>query len=203
MSKRKLNKKTQYIELYGRVQIKPQDLVGDIDFKIEDATKIKYENSPYVAPEMGKDSDKIDGPFSDENIFVITVIKIVDRKAAPFIRDEIGDNCGIANYDVKFQAKVMKLQPKDYINAQVLTIHRSVSNDVIIFAKNGQILVFMNSSHIDTSVFTVTNKGDIIHKATGKYLEKDDYINIEVIDTEMYLNDSNMKIIGYLKDLVN
>ena len=204
MSRRKLTKNTIYTELHGRVYIKPQNLVGDIDFKISDATKITYENKPYVSPSTGKHSDGYNNneEWSQDAMFVLTVIKIIDRKAAPLIRDELGSNCGVAVFDVTFQAKVLKLSKGDIINAKVITIHRSVSNDVNIFAQNNHTIIFMNRNLIDMSNFVFNESGQITHKATGKPLEVGDYISVRVIKTDMQLNDSNLKVIGYLLALI-
>ena len=190
------------MELYGRVSILPKDLVGDIDFKIVDATKVEYENKPYVSPTMGQHSNTEDGDWSSDPVYIMTVIKIIDRKPAPFIRDEIGNDCGRAIFDVKFQAKVLKLLPDDIITAQVLAIQRLSANSVNIFAKNNQILAFMNNNHIDKSIFALSEKGEVLHKITGKSLAEGDYIQIRVIQTDIQLNNSSLKVIGYLQDII-
>lgn len=206
MSRRKLTKNSTYTELYGRVYIKPQDLIGDIDFKIQDATKIAYENKPYLSPFAGKTSVGGEtgktGEWIQETMFVLTVIKILERQAAPLIRDELSSNCGVAVYDVKFQAKVLKISPGDVINAQIITIHRSVSNDVNIFAKNSQTIIFINKNLIDMTNFSFNESGSIVDKATGKELEVGDYIQTKVLKTEMQLNDAYLKVIGFLNSLI-
>lgn len=74
-------------------------------------------------------------------------------------------------------------------------------NKSLIKASNGPIICVISLNRINTEVFNVDNKGDIIHIDSNKIMSSNDKIVVKIKGINFFPNDERIVVLGYLNNI--
>lgn len=165
-----------------------------IDMKLHDlVTLLPYQLNNELYLHLKKNlQNKIEKKCIDIG-YVCKIKDIIDYKNGYLLPEDLTGNIMFKiTYNAKMCIPIIGIQ----IVCKVEQIMKS-----IIYAVNGPLHIAIKYSTINTNLFNISNKGDIVYKKNNKQLAPSDYIKITINAKRSYNGDDSIGVMGYLDDI--
>lgn len=175
MSSNKLTSPYSDTELYSRILLQAKDINNDIYITLKNNLKKKVEKkcSKYgYITKVYRLLSYNDGEIPAEN-FDASVI-----------------------FNIKYSCRLCYPTNESNIICNVDLLNKS-----LIKASNGPIICIISLNRINTDVFNIDNKGDIIHIDTNHLLTSNDKIVVNIKGINFFPNDERIVVLGYLNNI--
>ena len=175
MSSNKLTSPYTDTELYSRILLQAKDINNDIYITLKNNLKRKVEKkcSKYgYITKVYRLLNYNDGEIPAEN-FDASVI-----------------------FNIKYSCRLCYPTSESNIICNVDLLNKS-----LIKASNGPIICIISLNRINTDVFNIDNKGDIIHIDTNHLVTSNDKIIVNIKGINFFPNDERIVVLGHLNNI--
>lgn len=108
---------------------------------------------------------------------------------------------GSAVYNVKYLANICTILKDTTIVCKISSYIPNANFALADFGSMVKIIFTKNERDLNTKAFTLANDKNIIHIATQKKININDYVKLQIKSIKFYHNDTIIKCMGYLYDI--
>jgi DNA-directed RNA polymerase subunit E'/Rpb7 len=108
---------------------------------------------------------------------------------------------GSAVYNVKYLANICTILKDTTIVCKISSYIPNANFALADFGNMVKIIFTKNERDLNTKAFTLLNDKNIVHIATQKKLNINDYVKLQIKSIKFYHNDTIIKCMGYLYDI--